>query len=279
VAQLCWIGSEATIEQALIDLGYSKAQIKKTILTKKQRLKLIKYGSVIQIPDSLFNRFEANPKFDTTVKKPSILCSESSFLAVSKPSSVHSHPLHYYERDNLISFLREEEHYDFIKPFGKESYDRGLLYRLDYETSGLIILSRDESFLRSLRKGEKKADKKLYWAVVEGDYGEIGQLIHWLSTSGKKVYEDAQGREAHLSIEKASFNEEHRISLLRVELKEGLRHQIRAQLSLVGFPIVGDTLYGAEVSPLGFGLHCFQYEIDSHTFTDESFQLLNLFNL
>jgi 23S rRNA pseudouridine1911/1915/1917 synthase len=178
-----------------------------------------------------------------------------------------------------MSFLREKGYFNYLRPFGETTYDRGLLYRLDYETSGLLILSDDESFIGDLRKGSIKPTKKSYWAVVEGDYEGEEHLVHTLSTSGKRIISSQQGREANLNVQKVAYNSSEDMSVLKVELKEGLRHQIRAQLSFVGFPIVGDVLYGAKASLKGFGLHCRAYDIDSVSFTDDQFGLLENFSL
>ena len=66
--------------------------------------------------------------------------------------------------------------------------------------------------------------------------------------------------EGKILIKKIHYNSEKNCSLLMVKLKTGLRHQIRAQLSYLGYPILGDELYGGS-SSLRIFLHAFYYEI------------------
>ena len=147
--------------------------------------------------------------------------------------------------------------------------DRGLLYRLDLETSGLLLLTKDKELLKQAREGSF-VKKKVYCALVEGDYDGPKKLSHTLTTTGKKIKADPKGKEAHLKIISSEYLLNNNMSLLEVELKEGLRHQIRVQLSLAGFPIVGDELYGGIPNNL-FGLHCLRYETKKGAFEDKSF--------
>jgi 23S rRNA pseudouridine1911/1915/1917 synthase len=277
VSKVCWIGDETSIEEALVGLNHSKTQVKKCGLTKKQRLKVIKKKSILEIPEALFNRFEAFPEFGDCDDTPIVIEESPKFLALSKPSYIHSHPLSYFEKDNLISFLKHTSRGLFLRPNAGITYDRGLLYRLDYETSGLVLFTSEVELLSQLRSGEVAPELKIYQAVVEGEYQGASSLVHKLTGSGSKVFFDEQGKDAHITVEKKSYNNELDMTLLEVTLEEGLRHQIRAQLSLAGYPIVGDVLYGAKASELGFGLHCFQYKIDSKLFEDNSFKFIKIF--
>ncbi len=279
MSEISWVGEEVSIEEALAHLNLSKSQIKKCGLTKKQRLKRIKKHSILEIPKALFNRFEAYPVFGDSERRPVVIAKEDEFLAVSKPSYVHSHPLSYFEKDNIISFLKEESYFSFLSPFKEATFDRGLLYRLDYETSGLTLFTNSTDFLSKVRSKCITPELKLYQAVVEGDYDGEPFLTNRLTRAGKKVYADEQGTEAQVGVKKVAYNSELGLSLLEVSLQEGLRHQIRAQLSIAGFPIMGDILYGARPSENGFGLHCYEYRIKSKKFNDNSFSSLKLFSL
>ena len=73
----------------------------------------------------------------------------------------------------------------------------------------------------------------------------------------KFVKETMEGK---ILINKVNYNSEKNCSLLMIKLKTSLRHQIRAQLSYLGYPILGDELYGGS-SSLRIFLHAFYYEI------------------
>lgn len=64
---------------------------------------------------------------------------------------------------------------------------------------------------------------------------------------------------AELEVQKLSFNERTNRSLLQVSLKTGLRHQIRVQLAHLGYPLIGDELYGGESSSR-LHLHAYRYQ-------------------
>jgi 23S rRNA pseudouridine1911/1915/1917 synthase len=69
-----------------------------------------------------------------------------------------------------------------------------------------------------------------------------------------------------------AYNEESDVSLVEVKLKQGHRHQIRVQLQAMGFPIVGDPLYGDRDYPRML-LHCYQYIFD---FEDHKYDLASV---
>ena len=210
------------------------------------------------LPIDIINYGLINPNY--TGAEIKILKDEQSWLALSKPAYCHIHPLDYEDSNNLLSYLRATGIFSCLK-VNKENYDRGILYRLDYETSGVVIIAKKDHLYKKVRENFNFISKrKVYLAVVSGDYdgGEI--LNHKISTTGKKIKEDSEGKDAYLEVEKLSFNENRNISILKVNLREGLRHQIRVQLSLVGHPILGDQLYGGKESDRVY-LHAFEYSL------------------
>jgi len=272
MSKLCWLGEDLTFEDLLFELGYSKQKVKRIGLSKKERSKLIPFQGEFNIPKELLNYGVINPKFSGG-ERPVILCEREALLAVHKPSQVHIHPLSYNEHDNLLSFLREEGYSKYLQQFSNDSlWDGGLLYRLDYETSGLVLLTSSKELYQKVRADKSYISKKVYLAVVEGEYQEVeGVISHHLSTSGSMVKEDESG--AYCSIEIKVLAKSGEQTLLEVSLQEGRRHQIRVQLSLLGYPIWGDSLYGAQKRENGlFGLHCYRYQLsDGLEFSDENF--------
>ena len=268
MSSLCWLGKSQSFESILLELGFSKQKLKKSGLSKKERNRMIKEHGEFKLPADLFNHGIIYPTFKG-VERPQILGEKGSYLAVHKPSFVHIHPLSYEESDNLLSYLREEGRTSFLQNFSETSvWDGGLLYRLDYETSGLVILS---DLLGEYNLSRGGLALKEYYAVVEGRYeGPTGDVCHFLTTSGAKVRVDEdKGSESHLEVEVLKQSEEK--SLLKIKLKEGRRHQIRVQLAALGFPIWGDELYGAKKRDQ-FGLHCYRYQLHNGVeFIDDYF--------
>ena len=224
------------------------------------------------------NHLKINPAY----KGPEvlILSETEDVLILHKPPGIHCHPHSYDDQDTLLNFLTVQEKWEALA-VNEESYDRGLLYRLDYETSGVIVLAKSEKYFRFMRDNfDTTMKKKFYWAIVEGSFDKDGRWTHFLKPTGQKGVkqkvmerEEEETREGTLSVIKLSENLG--TSLVLVNLKTGLRHQIRAQLSFLGFPIVGDELYGGKKAERLF-LHAFRYEF-SEIAEDPYAELFHLF--
>ena len=266
---LCrWPEKADSLKNILKILGYSNQSIKKSGLKKSQLEKIIKKRESFTIPCSLFNKGIINPTYEGP-SLPKLLKETDKYLVVSKPSGIHGHPFSYSEKNNVLSFLREKNKFSFLATNDLQ-WDRGLLYRLDFETSGLMVLTNDNDLYRKAREGTLLG-RKVYMALVEGHYRGGERIVNKISTQGKKIKANKSGREVTIEILDRQFLSNPERTLLKVLLKEGARHQIRFQMSDVGHPIWGDQLYGAKESSSRFGLHCYQYEVGKEIFEDNDF--------
>jgi 23S rRNA pseudouridine1911/1915/1917 synthase len=132
----------------------------------------------------------------------------------------------------------------------------GVPHRLDRPVSGAITVVKNvRAAQRISRQLEERTVTKTYWAVVEGrpEQNE-GRLEHWMrkipdramSEVVEQTHPDA--KQAILDFRVLARSEE--LALLEIELQTGRTHQIRLQCSEMGWPIAGDSLYGA-VNPFG----------------------------
>jgi 23S rRNA pseudouridine1911/1915/1917 synthase len=258
LGRFCCLEDFSTCEGFLKEtIGLSTSKVKSLLPQKKQRERKLRKGIEDSLPLNIFNYGEINPCYDGPAIQ--VLKREKRYLCLSKPSLCHSHPLSYEESDNLLSYLRDQGEFQSLV-VNHFSYDRGLLYRLDYETSGIIILALDDELYREVRGNfHKLARRKTYLTIVEGKV-EKQRLQHHLSESGKKIKVLESGKEAICHVRPLLYCDREKATLLEVQLETGLRHQIRVQLADIGHPIWGDQLYGGREAERLF-LHAYAYSL------------------
>ena len=147
---------------------------------------------------------------------------------------------------------------DQVKNYIKKKYNKprgvflGLIHRLDRPTSGLILFAKTSKALRRINKQfkDRKTQKK-YWAIIDKSFdSNSGTLTHWLKRNPKMNKSFANNEEVNDS-KKAILHYKKIIKLrkycvLEINLETGRHHQIRSQLSFIGFPVKGDLKYNAK---------------------------------
>ena len=259
-----WIQDFPSQKEALQGLLNCSGQLLKKHFSSKELTRPIRAKDRSRLPLDLVNHMMINPVF--TGPRPAVLKETENYLVLHKPSNVHSHPLCYSDQDTLLNFLAEEGHYKTLA-VNAAHYDRGLLFRLDYETSGIMLVAKNEKYFEEMRVNfREKMKSKFYWAIVEGDFNQEGFWSHYFRGSGAKGSKQKVDTNpmpdsdlGELEVKKVLF--ENGKSLVLVNLSHGLRHQIRAQLAALGFPILGDELYGGKTADRLY-LHALRYEWD-----------------
>lgn len=260
----------SSLEEALLEnLNISRSQLKKRANLKKASLEKPLYSKdEFSIPLELFNYGLVSSTYSGP--EVEIISIEEPFIVLNKPAKVHSHPLHYNEQDNLLSFLRSKC-LDKTLGFYSLSYDRGLLHRLDFETSGVILYCKDEVLKREyFEQRDKLIIDKIYYALVKPNLLKPGILHHQLDLSGDKVrlVKNSSNSSKDVSLEILQVMKVKGFDLVKVKLFGGARHQIRAQLAFSGAPILGDELYGGDKATRLF-LHSSSYKIIVNSVTKE----------
>ena len=245
---------------ALKDISQlSKSQIKKFYKRPSQLNAKIRAKTTIKVPINLLNFLKVNPIYSGP--KVNILFEDEEFLVLEKPAKVHTHPLSYEDENNLVSFVVESN--PALDRVNNQHYDRGFIYRLDYETSGVIYYAKNNDVYNEIRSNFSTiVIQKNYIAIVCGIINKEQKFKHYhYQKSGADrvvISNESNGDEVSLDIVPIDFNAQRCQSLIAVKLSEGKRHQIRAQLSYEGYPICGDELYSGDKSERVY-LHCFQY--------------------
>lgn len=256
--EICFMQSFPSLLEGIFSLtGISKNQIKKYIPKKKLKT-YVKAKSEHVIPMALINYGKINPNYHGPIVN--VIFEDDDFLILNKPCKIHCHPHGYDQEDTLLSFIHCLN--TQLLKVNDSSYDRGLFYRLDFDTSGLMYYAKSNEAYHFMRDNFSEVVKeKNYYAVVMGKTLLQGTLEDKLIASGEKgakIKISIDGKLCQLQYKRLAYNEDKNVSLLKVKLNQGFRHQIRVQLSAVGHPILGDSLYGGD-SYKRLMLHCYQY--------------------
>lgn len=162
------------------------------------------------------------------------------FAIFDKPSGVLVHPV---GKSSKYTLLDEIRHY-----LGEEA---SLVHRIDGETSGLVLVAKNEYSNMVLSKMfEEKAYVKKYLAFVKGKI-EDEVLIDKKITTSKgliklKMRTHEEGKESSTLIKAIKFDEKKNQTLVEAIPYTGRQHQIRVHLDSISHSIVGDPIYGID---------------------------------
>lgn len=171
---------------------------------------------------------------------------DEKILVVSKPAGVITHPTHLVREGTLVNALLARK----ISLSSSAGLLRpGIVHRLDKETSGLLVIAKDnESHARLAEDLKARRIKRRYLALVYGpvkdDEGEIDLPIGRAFKGGNKMRVlGRRSREARTCFQVLErFKDGY--TLLDISLLTGRTHQIRVHLSHIGHPVVCDSRYG-----------------------------------
>ncbi len=201
--------------------------------------------------------------------------SKGDVLSLNLEDSTHA--LHKIP-ENLLETVYEDEHLLIVnKPPFMAMYPIGVhkentvmqsiimpscgfkpLYRLDLNTSGLVVLAKNSFVMAHLEV------EKTYIAVCEGITPEKGVLddLMELKEGSIIIREVGHGKRAITHFKRVSHDDAH--SLLKVKIKTGRTHQIRVHMSSIGHSLAGDDLYGGGDEFINrHALHCGKLKIKS----------------
>ena len=169
--------------------------------------------------------------------------SDDRVLVVSKPPGLVTHPARGHYTGTLVNALLGLG----VDLSGKGSTRPGIVHRLDKETSGLLLVAKDDDAQASLVAAMQRRDiERRYLALVRGrppaDSGTVEAPIgrHPSRRTRMAVVPDGKAAITHYRV----LESRHRYSFLEVRLETGRTHQIRVHMAHLGNPVLGDRTYG-----------------------------------
>ena len=167
---------------------------------------------------------------------------DESVLVVSKPAGLVAHPVRTHQSGTVVNALL-----GLGRPLGMLDPNRpGLVHRLDKDTSGLLLVAKDDATQARLREAMKRRRiERRYYALVRGVPSGSGTIEapigrHPARRSLMAVVPGGRRAVTHYEVSQSSD----RLALLDVRLETGRTHQIRVHLAHIGHPVLGDRVYG-----------------------------------
>lgn len=207
---------------------------------------------------------------DEIVRKPNSKVNESDQITLNAPSKEKELP--------KLPVIYEDEHVLVVnKPSGLLSMAKGeycpeptledyglLVHRLDRDTSGVVILAKDEKTQKMLRKQfQNRKTHKTYLALIDGTPKLPEAMIDLPIARNLKrpttfqVDQNGKPSQTHYKILQSNHNK----SLVELKPTTGRTHQLRVHLKYLNTPILGDPVYGEEKSAPRLMLHAKSLEI------------------
>ncbi len=176
----------------------------------------------------------------------SVIYEDEDILVIDKPAGMVVHPAPGHRRDTVANALLAR--LPDIEEVGDEQRP-GIVHRLDMDTSGLMVAAKNRRAHRHVSGQIKdRSVLKGYTALAKGNIdppeGVIKARIGRDNRNRKRMAVVDLGREAETSYRAVESTPGY--TLLEVVPKTGRTHQIRVHLSALGYPIVGDALYGGK---------------------------------
>ncbi len=188
-----------------------------------------------------------------------IIYEDNDIIVVNKPKGLVVHPANGNPDGTLVNAIMAICK-DSLSGIGGEIRP-GIVHRLDKDTSGILIIAKnDKAHINLSEQIKNHKVKKTYIAIVRGIVKEneatINMPIGRSTKDRKKMAVVKNGKEAITHFRVLRRNEKENISVLEVNIETGRTHQIRVHLTEIGYPIIGDTTYSSGKNKWGIKGQC-----------------------
>ncbi len=244
-------------------------------MPKKKIKEYLKFGCIYVdgVKTTKFNYpLKENSSINIYTKKSNlpfpILYEDNNIIVVDKPC-------------NMLTIANNKEKektvYHLVSKYLKQKNKKAkvfIVHRLDKDTSGVLLLAKNENIKNMYQKDWNNKTKRNYIAIVHGKLkSPDGKLINNLKeTKTHLVYIEQDGKEAITNYKVLETTKKY--TKLEITIKTGRKHQIRVQLANIKNPILGDSIYGNKDNQKRLYLHAISLTIynplDKRTYTYNS---------
>lgn len=251
------------------ELGISRSTVKKMIDEGFVLVngKEVKASLILSEADELFVKdgFIKEASFEAEDIPINIVYEDDDLLVINKKSGMVVHPGNGNTSGTLVNALM---HYT-RNLSNKEAFRPGIVHRIDKDTSGLMLVAKNDKSHDILAEGFKnKTIKREYIALVCGvigeDSGVIDAPIGRDAKDRKKMCVTSENSKKAVTHFKVLKRYEH-YTLLRLILDTGRTHQIRVHMKYIGHPVYNDPVYGKAYNDFGQFLHSASIDFEQPT--------------
>lgn len=229
--------------------------------------KEVKASLILSEADELFVKdgFIKEASFEAEDIPINIVYEDDDLLVINKKSGMVVHPGNGNTSGTLVNALM---HYT-KNLSNKEAFRPGIVHRIDKDTSGLMLVAKNDKAHDILAEGFKnKTIKREYIALVCGvigeDTGVIDAPIGRDAKDRKKMCVTSENSKKAVTHFKVLKRYEH-YTLLRLILDTGRTHQIRVHMKYIGHPVYNDPVYGKAYNDFGQFLHSASIDFEQPT--------------
>ena len=251
------------------ELGISRSTVKKMIDEGFVLVngKEVKASLILSEADELFVKdgFIKEASFEAEDIPINIVYEDDDLLVINKKSGMVVHPGNGNTSGTLVNALM---HYT-KNLSNKEAFRPGIVHRIDKDTSGLMLVAKNDKAHDILAEGFKnKTIKREYIALVCGvigeDSGVIDAPIGRDAKDRKKMCVTSENSKKAVTHFKVLKRYEY-YTLLRLILDTGRTHQIRVHMKYIGHPVYNDPVYGKAYNDFGQFLHSASIDFEQPT--------------
>ena len=256
--------------RVVVDKGQSLMRIDKFLMVRLENASRNKIQNAIEQENVLVNQKSVKPSYkvkpldDISVVLPHpprdtevypedlpirIIYEDDDVVLVDKEAGMVVHPGYGNWSGTLVNALTF--HFNQLPQLPGNDGRPGLVHRIDKDTSGLLVISKNEKSMASLAKQFfDHSIKRKYIALVWGDVAEDGTVSGYIGRSAK----DRKVMDLYDDPEKGKWSVTHYkvlqrlnyVTLVSCELETGRTHQIRAHMRAIGHPLFNDAPYGGD---------------------------------